>query len=44
LQIIDGNHFSITSLGYTSTKLLVTCTNTTDATTTSISIQLEGAW
>lgn len=44
LEIVDGNTFTVTSLGYTSTLLTIICTNDTDATTTSINIQLKGLW
>ena len=42
--LIDNNTFSIKSLGYTSTKLNVLCTNNTDVTTVSTQIQLKGLW
>lgn len=44
LNIVDGNHFEVTSLGYTSTKLLITCTNNTDQSTIQINITLKGLW
>lgn len=42
LSIIDGNHFSVESLGYTNVPLVITCTNNIDVTSTSISINLRG--
>ena len=42
LNIVDGNHFEVTSLGYTSTKLLITCTNNIDQSKVSISINIRG--
>ncbi len=38
---IDGNSFSVTSLGYSYTKLLVTCTSDVDGAVGSIEIQLK---
>lgn len=44
LTIVDGNHFNIYNKQYTTTKLVVTCTNNRDASSTSISITLKGLW
>ena len=39
---INGNGFSVKSLGYHATKLTVTCTNVSDSSTATIEIQLKG--
>lgn len=44
LQIVDGNHFDVTSLGYTNIPLVVTCTNNVDNSQVNISINLRGLW
>lgn len=44
LTIIDGNHFSVESLGYTGNQLVVTCTNDNDETTIIKNINLKGLW
>lgn len=44
LSVINGNSFSIKSLGYTSTPLVVICTNNSDSSTVSISINLKGLY
>lgn len=44
LTIIDGNSFSVKSLGYDATKLLITCTNDSDASVVTKAISLKGLW
>jgi hypothetical protein len=44
LNVIDDNTFSVTSFGYTDTKLNVLCINDTDATQVGKNIQLKGFW
>lgn len=44
LTSINGNSFSVKSLGYTSTKLTITCTNNTDSSTVTKEISLKGLW
>lgn len=44
LNIINSNSFSVKSLGYISTPLIVTAKNNIDGTTVQISIQLKGLW
>jgi len=44
LTIIDGNSFSVKSLGYDATALTITCTNDTDASTVVKQIGLKGLW
>ena len=44
LTVVDGNHFNVTNLQMSTTKLIVTCTNNTDQSTIQISITLKGLW
>jgi hypothetical protein len=44
LTIIDGNSFSVKSLGYSSDILTITCTNNIDASVVIGQIKLKGLW
>ena len=44
LTVVDGNHFSVLSLGQSNDTLIISCEDTTTHEIVSIDITLGGAW